>query len=161
VVCLPPSLMCSGLTHVLGALNIPFISTPTPRPELVTAGTLVICDADSFAALPTVADVRYVVFSEGASVSCDGVVFLHPTAATSVLLDLASAWRSCDTSANLSVREREILALVSQGMSNEEIACQCFVSTATVKTHLVRCFRKLGVSDRASAVYKAAKMGLI
>ena len=62
---------------------------------------------------------------------------------------------------DLSEREIEILVLVSQGMSNTDIAAKCFVGAATVKTHLARTFRKLGTRDRASAVYRAVKLGII
>ncbi|MFD9823811.1 response regulator [Streptomyces violascens] len=52
----------------------------------------------------------------------------------------------------LSGREREVLALVSKGTSNREIARALFISEATVKTHLTHIYGKLGVKDRAAAV---------
>ncbi|MGW9031137.1 response regulator [Streptomyces sp. NPDC055722] len=52
----------------------------------------------------------------------------------------------------LSVREREVLALVAKGTSNREIARVLFISEATVKTHLTHLYAKLGVKDRAAAV---------
>jgi DNA-binding NarL/FixJ family response regulator len=61
----------------------------------------------------------------------------------------------------LSPREIEVLALVSEGLSNQEIGERLFISAQTVKTHLEHAFRKLAVSDRAAAVRKAMQAGLI
>jgi two-component system, NarL family, nitrate/nitrite response regulator NarL len=61
----------------------------------------------------------------------------------------------------LTEREREILALTSQGHSAPEIAQRLYLSTATVKTHLHHLYEKLGVSDRAAAVAKAMRQGLL
>jgi DNA-binding NarL/FixJ family response regulator len=61
----------------------------------------------------------------------------------------------------LSSRETEVLALVSQGLSNPQIAKQLFLGEATVKTHLLHAFEKLGVSDRTRAVTKAMELGLL
>ncbi len=64
-------------------------------------------------------------------------------------------------SISLSARETEVLALVSQGLSNPAIAKQLFLSEATVKTHLLHAFEKLEVSDRTRAVTKAMELGLL
>jgi DNA-binding NarL/FixJ family response regulator len=61
----------------------------------------------------------------------------------------------------LSPRETEVLGLVAQGHSNPVIATQLFLSEATVKTHLLHVFEKLGVSDRTRAVTKAMELGLL
>jgi two-component system, NarL family, nitrate/nitrite response regulator NarL len=61
----------------------------------------------------------------------------------------------------LTEREREILALTAQGHSAPEIAQRLYLSTATVKTHLHHLYEKLGVSDRAAAVAKAMRQGLL
>ncbi|AJZ85689.2 MULTISPECIES: response regulator transcription factor [Streptomyces] len=61
----------------------------------------------------------------------------------------------------LSGREREVLRLVGRGLTNAEIGAELFVSEATVKTHLLRSYRKLGVSDRTAAVMKALEHGLL
>lgn len=60
----------------------------------------------------------------------------------------------------LSPREIEVLRLVGQGMSNPEIGRALFISEATVKTHLLRVFSKLEVSDRTAAVTRAMARGL-
>jgi len=61
----------------------------------------------------------------------------------------------------ISERELEVLHLMSQGMSNQEIGAQLFVSLNTVKTHAARIFEKLDVQRRTQAVEKAKKIGLI
>ena len=64
-------------------------------------------------------------------------------------------------SVTLSDRETQVLALVAAGMSNRTIAAELFVSEATVKTHLLHTFEKLGVSDRTRAVTLAMERGLL
>lgn len=61
----------------------------------------------------------------------------------------------------LSGREIEVLELVSKGGSNREIAKQLHISTATVKTHLIHIFGKLGVDDRTAAVTVALERDII
>ena len=61
----------------------------------------------------------------------------------------------------LSPRETEVLGLVAQGLSNPAIAKRLFLGEATVKTHLLHAFEKLGVSDRTRAVTKAMELGLL
>ena len=61
----------------------------------------------------------------------------------------------------LSVRETEVLALVARGLTNAEIGGRLFIGEATVKTHLLRSFAKLGVSDRTAAVTHAIALGVI
>ena len=62
---------------------------------------------------------------------------------------------------SLSARELEILQAVAAGHTNKEIAQELFISQATVKTHLVHIFDKLGVDNRTSAVAKAREQQLI
>jgi DNA-binding NarL/FixJ family response regulator len=61
----------------------------------------------------------------------------------------------------LTDREREVMALVGAGLSNEEIAGQLFVSPATAKTHVSRAMVKLGARDRAQLVVFAYEAGLV
>lgn len=62
---------------------------------------------------------------------------------------------------NISKREHEVLMLMAQGMSNQEVADKLFVSLNTVKTHSSRLFEKLNVQRRTQAVQEAKKLGLI
>ena len=61
----------------------------------------------------------------------------------------------------LSKRELEILSLLAQGHSNQEIAAKLFVSLSTVKTHIQNLFEKLDVKRRTQAVEKAKRLNLI
>ena len=61
----------------------------------------------------------------------------------------------------LSKRELEILCLLAQGHSNQEIASKLFISLSTVKTHIQNIFEKLEVKRRTQAVEKATRLSLI
>jgi DNA-binding NarL/FixJ family response regulator len=61
----------------------------------------------------------------------------------------------------LSSREIEVLALVAKGANNREVAGQLFISEATVKTHLLHIYSKLGVADRTAAVTTALERGIL
>ena len=61
----------------------------------------------------------------------------------------------------LSKRELEILSLLAEGHSNQEIGAKLFVSLSTVKTHLQNIFEKLNVKRRTQAVEKAKRLNLI
>ncbi len=61
----------------------------------------------------------------------------------------------------LTDREREIVALVAEGLSNEEVAARLVISPATVRTHVSRAMVKLGARDRAQLVVFAYQSGLV
>lgn len=61
----------------------------------------------------------------------------------------------------LSEREREVLSLIAAGSTNREIAEQLFLSPHTVKEHTSALYRKLGARNRAEAVQRAQRIGLI
>lgn len=61
----------------------------------------------------------------------------------------------------LSEREIEVVRLLAEGHSNRAIAGALFLAEATVKTHLVRIYRKLGTENRAATVSEAVRLGLI
>jgi DNA-binding NarL/FixJ family response regulator len=84
-----------------------------------------------------------------------GEVALAPSIAAMLVARVAKP------TVSLSPREREVLALVAQGQSNPSIAASLFLSEATVKTHLLHVFEKLGVNDRTRAVTKAMELGLL
>jgi DNA-binding NarL/FixJ family response regulator len=61
----------------------------------------------------------------------------------------------------LSARETEVLMLAGRGLTNAQIGRELFVSEATVKTHLLRAYAKLGVSSRTAAVTRAMELGVL
>ncbi|MGW4945842.1 response regulator [Actinoplanes sp. NPDC004185] len=61
----------------------------------------------------------------------------------------------------LTDREREVMVLVGEGLSNDEIAARLLISPATAKTHVSRTMVKLGARDRAQVVVQAYEAGLI
>ncbi|MBO3744549.1 response regulator transcription factor [Streptosporangiaceae bacterium NEAU-GS5] len=85
-----------------------------------------------------------------------GETVLSPSVATK----LVSRMRAPVTE-SLSRRETEVLGLVARGLTNAEIGRELFISETTVKTHLLRIFGKLGVSDRTAAVTTALSRGLL
>ena len=62
---------------------------------------------------------------------------------------------------DLTNRETEILQLIAQGLSNQEIADECFITLKTVKTHVSNILSKLDVSDRTQATIYAFKHNLV
>jgi ATP/maltotriose-dependent transcriptional regulator MalT len=62
---------------------------------------------------------------------------------------------------SLTVREREVLALLAEGHSNREIASSLYVSLPTVKTHLAHIYAKLGAKNRNEALGRAVALGLL
>ncbi|MFC0431697.1 response regulator transcription factor [Kutzneria buriramensis] len=85
-----------------------------------------------------------------------GEAVLSPTVATKLLGQVRAPAKD-----DLSKRELEVLALIAKGATNREAAAQLFISEATVKTHLLHLYAKLGVSDRAAAVATAFARGLL
>jgi DNA-binding NarL/FixJ family response regulator len=63
--------------------------------------------------------------------------------------------------AGLTERESEVVTLVAQGLSNDQIAAQLFLSPLTAKTHVNRAMMKLGARDRAQLVVMAYQAGLV
>jgi DNA-binding NarL/FixJ family response regulator len=77
--------------------------------------------------------------------------------------DLAGAMRRKMTPAGpqLTQRESEVLALLARGFSVSAIARQMYVSESTAKTHISKIYEKLGASNRADAIMKAVRQGLL
>ena len=70
-------------------------------------------------------------------------------------------WGMKHAGGSLSVRERMIVRLMGDGLSNKRIARQLSIASETVKSHAKSIFLKLTAQSRAQAVYRAATLGLI
>ncbi|MEV4891124.1 response regulator transcription factor [Nonomuraea sp. NPDC055795] len=85
-----------------------------------------------------------------------GETVLSPSVATKLVTRMRGPAQQA-----LTPREAEVLALVARGLTNAEAGRRLFISETTVKTHLLRIFGKLGVSDRTAAVTTAMERGLL
>jgi DNA-binding NarL/FixJ family response regulator len=99
------------------------------------------------------------------SVVADGESLLAPSVTRRIIEQFSRRpTRSIDYArmlAQLTTREREIVGLVGQGLSNIEIAARLSISTATAKTHVTRAMMKLDTRDRAQLVVFAYESGLV
>ena len=88
--------------------------------------------------------------------TAQGQSYLSPSVATRLMGQLRAP-----AGAALSPREVDVLTWVAKGASNKEIAQHLHISEATVKSHLLHIFAKLGVNDRTQAVTLAVQKGII
>lgn len=94
--------------------------------------------------------------AEAVRAAARGQTVLSPPVAAK----LVSRMRGADAAA-LTAREIDVLGLVARGMTNAQIGNELSIAEATVKTHLLRTFAKLGVDDRTAAVTTAISQGII
>lgn len=96
-----------------------------------------------------------------------GEVFLYPAVAKKLVTDYIARAESKgeeearNTFAALTPREREILALIAEGLSNREIADRLVLSLSTVQTHYAHIMEKLNLQNRAGLIKYAIRQGLI
>lgn len=93
-----------------------------------------------------------------------GEALLSPSVTRRLIAEFASRARQPPSGPGLDQltdREREVVALVAAGLSNDEIAERLFLSPLTAKTHVSRAMIKLGVRDRAQLVVLAYESGLV
>ncbi|MFG1698480.1 response regulator [Nonomuraea sp. NPDC049309] len=93
-----------------------------------------------------------------------GDALLSPSVTRRLIAEYASRAKepvATDGLDQLTEREREVLALVGTGMTNDEIAAKLFMSPATAKTHVSRAMMKLHARDRAQLVVIAYESGLV
>ncbi|HEU5300375.1 MAG TPA: response regulator transcription factor [bacterium] len=93
-----------------------------------------------------------------------GEAFLYPAVARSVVQDYLDRMRSGEGSGRydgLTDREREILVLIAEGLTNSQIADRLFISVKTVQTHRAHIMEKLDLHDRSLLVRYAVRKGLI
>ena len=111
-----------------------------------------------------VKDTRPADLIEAIRVVAAGDALLSPGVTRSLIAEFASRAKSPPRSNRLDEltdREREVMALVAEGLSNDEIAERLIVSPATAKTHVSRAMIKLGARDRAQLVVAAYETGLV
>jgi DNA-binding NarL/FixJ family response regulator len=111
-----------------------------------------------------VKDTDPVELIHGVRVTARGDALLAPSVTRRLIAEVASRLKEPPPSANLDAltdREREVMALVAAGLSNDEIAKRLVVSPATAKTHVSRVLTKLGARDRAQLVVLAYESGMV
>ncbi|MGH3327806.1 MAG: response regulator [Streptomycetales bacterium] len=112
-----------------------------------------------------VKDIEPVDLLRGVRVVAGGDALLSPGVTRRLIAEFAARARTPPTSTprltQLTERETEVVALVAEGLSNDEIAGRLFLSPATAKTHVSRAMMKLGVRDRAQLVVLAYETGLV
>ncbi|PRX99790.1 response regulator transcription factor [Allonocardiopsis opalescens] len=99
----------------------------------------------------------------GVRVVARGDALLAPSVTRRLISEFAGRLRRPDPSPRLNAlteREREVMALVAAGLSNDEIAARLVLSPATAKTHVSRIMTKIGARDRAQLVVLAYESGL-
>lgn len=109
-------------------------------------------------------DTEPVDLLAGIRVVASGDALMSPSVTRRLIAEFASRSRpaaSTDVLDVLTEREREIVGLVGEGLTNAEIAERLFVSPATAKTHVSRAMTKLQVRDRAHLVVVAYETGLV
>jgi RNA polymerase sigma factor (sigma-70 family) len=110
-------------------------------------------------------DARPDDLAEGIRLVANGDALLAPSVTRRLLERFAESEPASpgadEALASLTDREREILRLLANGLSNAEIAAQLVVSETTVKSHVSSVLRKLGVRDRVQAVIAAFDAGLV
>ena len=111
-------------------------------------------------------DVSMDKLVEAIHAAARGEYFLQPSITTKVMAEFSRTSRSVPSQNDsleepLSTRELEILRLVSNGLSNKEIADTLVIAEGTVKNHLTSILGKLTARDRMQAVIKARELGII
>jgi DNA-binding NarL/FixJ family response regulator len=94
---------------------------------------------------------------DGIRAAANGDAPLSLVAATAVVRSRSSR----GSSPTLTARERDVLQLLSKGMSNQAIGSRLGISEATVKAHLTRVYQTIGVSDRTTAALRALQLGIV
>lgn len=149
--------MGAGMDGVTAIRAITALADPPPVLVLTTYDT----DADILAAVEAGAtgymlkDAPPDQLCEAVHTAARGQTALAPDVADRLMDRLRSPVPT------LSGRELEILGLLATGLSNRAISKRLFISEATVKTHLVHVFEKLGVDNRTAAITTALRRGLI
>ena len=111
-----------------------------------------------------VKDTEPVELLRGVRAVAEGEALLSPSVTRRLIAEFATRAKQPRPASDLAVltdREREVMALVAEGLSNDEIAERLYVSAATAKTHVSHIMVKLGARDRAALVVQAYESGLV
>jgi DNA-binding NarL/FixJ family response regulator len=154
-------LMDLRMPDVDGVTATERILTALPRTRIVVVTTYesdtdILRAVEAGAAGYLLKDASRAELAEAVRDAAGGKTVLAPTVA-----DRLVRFVRRPASASLSGREVEVLGHVAKGKTNAEIGQLLHISEATVKTHLLRAFNKLGVSDRTAAVTTAMSLGLL
>jgi DNA-binding NarL/FixJ family response regulator len=143
---------------------------PSGFPECPTCpyrlmGPAWICVACASKTLEAIAPRACPVCSQTAvRVVAQGDSLISPSMTRKLVAEFASRAKEPHPAGELDAitqREREVMALVADGLTNDEIARKLYMSPATVRTHVSRAMTKLGVRDRAQLVVLAYETGLV
>lgn len=146
-----------GAGRERGATAVPLLHALDPRPVVVVLTTY-DNDQDVTEAMEAGADGYLLKDSDPEAL----VAAVRRAAAGASAVDPRLARRTRQQGPEqLTARERDVLGLVADGLTNAQIATELFLSQATVKTHLVHVFEKLGVASRTEAVAAARRLGIL
>jgi DNA-binding NarL/FixJ family response regulator len=112
-------------------------------------------------------DVPSEQLAEAIRAAARGEVFIHPSVTRKVVAELTRLTerervrREQPLAEPLSPRELEVLALLAEGLSNQEIAGRLYIAPGTVKNHVSNILSKLNARDRTQAVLQAQELGLL
>ena len=112
-------------------------------------------------------DVRSEQLAEAIRAAAQGEAFIQPSVTRKVVAEFTRLTererlrREQPLVDPLSARELEVLALVAEGLSNQEIADRLYIATGTVKNHVSNILSKLGARDRTQAMLRAQEIGLL
>jgi DNA-binding NarL/FixJ family response regulator len=144
------------------------LAAPSVRTKVVMLTTF---DLDEYVYAALVAgasgfllkETRPEVLADAVRTIAGGEALLAPTVLRRLIDQHTPARRTADVGrlSGLTHRELEVLRLVGRGCGNTEISQTLSVAETTVKTHVTRIFRKLGLRDRAQAVVLAYETGLV
>lgn len=132
------------------------------RPPRVVVVTTYDTDADILRAVEAGAtgyllkDTPRRQMTDAVRAAARGETVLAPPVAAKLMTRMRA-----DPAATLTPREVEVIELVGSGLTNADVGRRLYISEATVKTHLLRVFSKLGVDDRTAAVTTAMARGII
>lgn len=143
-----------------GIATIPRILAIRPHTRVIMLSTYetpadIVRSLDSGAAGYLLKDTSPEDLANAIRLAHRGEIVLSPSAKAQL------TWHRPAPGGLLSPRETEVLSEVARGLSNAEIGARLYISEATVKTHIVRIFSKLEVSDRTAAVTRALGLGLL